>query len=220
MINDQISPAAGQAPRSFIIPGVDVDKGIAMTGGTADRYRQVLSMFCKDVEARLQMLRYYLFESMSSGNNMLPEKHISLFTTQVHAIKSASATIGAAELSAESTALETAAFAKELTFIHDNLPDFVEHLQELINHIRVSIDFKQEQSPETDLSEYHIIFNELTEAIKNKDIAGIDRIIEELNNKPIDTKTRDTLELISDQVLMTEFDSAIKTIEGLIHSIK
>jgi HPt (histidine-containing phosphotransfer) domain-containing protein len=224
------------------IQGIDTVKGIAMTGGTAEGYRQVLSMFRKDAEERVQKFRFFLYESMNNGK--FPEKHLASFTTQIHALKSASATIGAAETSDKADKLEGAAKKTELAFIQDNLPDFVEHLAELLKNIRAALDLGQEKlaaksggqkllgqifgkigaekphSAKVDPSEYFPLFTKLAEALRSKNVTDADRILDELNKMPLDPKTKEILEQISDQILMTEFESAIKTIKELIGSNK
>jgi len=224
------------------IQGIDTVKGIAMTGGTAEGYRQVLSMFRRDAEERVQKFRFFLYESMNNGK--FPEKHLASFITQIHALKSASAAIGAAETSDRADKLEGAAKNKELTFIQDNLPDFVEHLAELLKSIRSALGSGPEkaaarsggqgflgqifgkigadkpQSAKVNPSEYLSLFTKLAEALGSKNVTDADRILDELNKMPLDSKTKEILEHISDQILMTEFESAIKTIKGLIGSNK
>ncbi|MCL1814281.1 MAG: Hpt domain-containing protein [Treponema sp.] len=201
--------------KDLIIPGVDTIKGTAMTGGTAASYRKVLSMFCKDVEERLQRLRFFLFEGMRG--NKFPEKHLAAFTTQVHAMKSASGTLGAAEISMEAARLEDAGKTGDLNFVWDNLGGFVEHLTELSGNIRAVLETEPGEAvfpsnPMVDIS----IFNKLAEALKSQNISEIDRIMDELNGNILDSETKEILEQISDQVLMTEFESAIKTVNELI----
>ncbi|MDR0795069.1 MAG: response regulator, partial [Tannerella sp.] len=110
------------------ISGVNTQQGIAMTGGTAVGYRKVLSMFCKDAEKRLPVLQ------------TMPEvETLTGFITQVHALKSASASIGAAELSAEAEQLEAAGNEGDLAYIHDNLPGFAVRLAELAKNVRTAL---------------------------------------------------------------------------------
>jgi HPt (histidine-containing phosphotransfer) domain-containing protein len=220
------------------IKGIDTVKGVAMTGGTVEGYRQVLSMFRKDAEERVQKFRFFLYESTGSGK--FPEKHLASFITQIYALKSASATIGAAEISDKAGKLEGAAKNTELSFIQDNLPDFVEHLVELLKNIRSALESGQEkaavksgwhgflgkifgqektdkaQSAKAEISECFPLFNKLAEALGSQNVIYIDRILHELNKAPLDPKTKEILEQISDQVLMTEFESAIKTINEFI----
>jgi len=220
------------------INGIDTVKGVAMTGGTVEGYRQVLSMFRKDAEERVQKFRFFLYESM--GGDKFPEKHLASFVTQIRALKSASATIGAAETFDKADRLDVAAKNMELSFIQNSLPDFVEHLTELIKNIRSALESGQEkaavksggqrflgrifgkdkadkaQSAKVEISEYFPLFNKLAVALGSQKVAEIDRIFFELNKAPLDPKTKEILEQISDQVLMTEFESAIKTINAFI----
>jgi CheY-like chemotaxis protein len=218
------------------IAGIDTVKGIAMTGGTAEGYRKVLSMFRKDAEERVQKFRYFLYESMNGGK--FPEKHLASFITQIQALKSALATIGAAETSDKTTRLETAGRDRELSFIQDNLPDFVEHLTALIKNIRIALEapdkaaaksggqgfidkvFSKKNSSNLlsskDTSGYFPLFSKLADALGSKNVTYAEQVFDELNRVPLDPKTKEILEQISDQVLMTEFESAIKTINGFI----
>ena len=223
-----------------LINGMNTKKGIIMTGGTPESYRQVLSMFRKDAEERLQKFRFFLYEGLNSGTGKFPEKHLSSLTTQIQALKGASSTIGAEEISAEAARLETAGKDKDLTFIQDKLPDFVEHLSELVKNIRTAIEPKQgeteggsgghrsfmqrfgkQKSEKTQpvkisISEHLPVFQKLIEALKSQKVPEIEHILDELHQKVLNPKTKEVLEQISDQVLMTEFDSAIKTIDELI----
>ena len=115
------------APKSPlpIIPGVDVNQGIAMTGGTYEGYLEVLSLFCEDAEDRLVLLKTIPDETL-----------LSAFTTQVHSLKSVAASIGAANVSMVAALLEAAGQSGDIAFIQTNLKDFTEDLSELVNSIR------------------------------------------------------------------------------------
>ena len=200
------------------IPGVDTVKGISMTGGTIPAYRQVLSMFQKDAKERLQLLRFFIIESLSSGK--FSPKHIPSFTTQVHALRSASATMGAADLSAQAARLEEASIAGNMDYILEKLPDFTELLAELVDNIQKVLelpltngktkDAPADQSPGPE----HPLFSELDSALKSQKITEIERILSELSSKPLDGKTAEILEQISDQILMTEFNGALSILEN------
>jgi len=224
------------------IDGIDTVKGIAMTGGTAEGYRQVLSMFRRDAEERAQKFRFFLYESMGSGK--FPEKHLASFITQIQALKSASATIGAAESSEKAARLEGAGKDREIAFIQDNLPEYVEHLTALNKSIRAALQAGPNKSAAKSggqrflsrvftgekadgfqhakgaAPEYLPLFDKLTEALGSLNVTDTDRILEELNKMPLEAKVKEILEQISDQILMTEFESAKKTIREFIASIK
>jgi len=122
------SPPPIPTPSLPDIPGVDTAKGIAMTGGTITAYRKVLSLFCKDVEQRLPLLQ-----------NAPEADALPAFVTQVHSLKSASASIGAQEVSSMAAGLEAIGKAGDAAFIRESLPDFVKQLEELTKNIRVSL---------------------------------------------------------------------------------
>jgi len=175
-------------------------------------------MFCKDGLTRLQMLRLFIFESMSNADGRFPQKHLPSFITQVHALRSAAGAIGADEISAEAEALENAGKSADTVFIMEKLPDFIEHLDELTKNIHTVIDVKQRQSGKAETSACLPVFGLLSEALKTKNGADIDRYLEELGKTPLDSKLKEAYNEISDQILMAEYESAIQTIEKLTGS--
>jgi len=60
------------------------------------------------------------------------------------------------------------------------------------------------------------LFKELYDALKSQKISEIKRLLHTLDQQTQDTKLKEILEQVSDQVLMTEFDGAAKIVEELI----
>ena len=116
------------------ICGLDVPHGIAMTGGKESGYIAVLSMFCKDAENRLPLL-----QTQPSPDSL------TSFVIQVHALKSASYSIGAAKLSALAEDLLSAGKTRDFEVIQDKLPTFAEQLIELVNNIKSALKGSREQ---------------------------------------------------------------------------
>jgi signal transduction histidine kinase/DNA-binding NarL/FixJ family response regulator/HPt (histidine-containing phosphotransfer) domain-containing protein len=123
-------PAGGDFPadQGFFVAGLDTDRGIAMTGGSEEIYREVLEIYCQDVEQRLDFFK----------RPPAPDQ-TALFVTQVHALKSASATIGATALSEEAARLEAAGKQGDLAFIAEGLDHFREALVALTGGIRKAL---------------------------------------------------------------------------------
>ena len=120
------SPVLPAPSANFFIPGIDIKQGIAMSGGTESLYYEVLSTFRTDIEERLPLLQ------------TVPDKdNLRSFITSVHALKSASATIGAAEASTMAAELEKAGRAGDMTFIEKELPVFSKQLTVLAEGIRI-----------------------------------------------------------------------------------
>jgi CheY-like chemotaxis protein/HPt (histidine-containing phosphotransfer) domain-containing protein/anti-sigma regulatory factor (Ser/Thr protein kinase) len=129
------SDTSNYIPHSLIIPGVDVQKGITMTGGTEAGYRKILSVFCKVVEKRLPLL-----------TTIQTQETLHIFTIQVHSLKSGCATLGAAELSLEAAMLEDAGMNGDLVYIQKNLNGFTERLTKLAENIRSVLETAQTTS--------------------------------------------------------------------------
>ena len=204
------------------IPGVDTAQGIALTGGTIEGYYKVLTMFRKDADTRLRMLRFFLFGD-GGMSTVFPEKHLSSLLTHIQALKSASATLGAAELSKKAINLEAAAKSGDLSTVQSDLLDYVEDLTELTTNIRAALQLIPEHivtasnTEKEEDSDHLSLLLKLSETLKTKNVSEIDRILNELSLAALPQKTREILTLVSDQVLMTEFDIAIKTINEFLN---
>jgi CheY-like chemotaxis protein len=199
-----------------LIPGVDMEKGIAMTGGTLGAYREVLTMFRKDAQERLPLLQ------TAPNADALPT-----FVTQVHALKSASASIGAAELSAQATKLETAGKAGDIAFIQENLAVFIKCLSELSAGILSWEKTVKENNSEKqaaaggasgDLDHAKVIplLHELAQALKSQKGDVIDRILEQIAKQPLDTGVKTAMDKIADEVLIAEYEKALEILDNLL----
>jgi HPt (histidine-containing phosphotransfer) domain-containing protein len=145
----------------------------------------------------------------------MPEQDLSVFVTQVHALKGASASIGAAGISVEAAGLEAAGKTGDRAVIQKSLPGFTERLAELVDAINAALAIG-DQGSQPAVGQTTPLFNELAEALKNIETGGIDRILEKLKPLAMDSKTRAALDSISDHVLMFEFDKARETVETLL----
>jgi len=205
----KISAKADNENILFSISGVDTVKGISRTGGTVENYFAVLTMYRTDAEERLSILK-----------NIPDAASLSLFTTHVHALKSASASIGADNVSIKAAELEAAARAADFRLIGDKLNDFTADLEYLINGIHKIITLHNEQLAQTldknASSNFEPLLQELKSAlVSNKASSDIFIILDELNKIPLDLKTREVTEKIAFQVLMNEYNEALKIIDEL-----
>jgi HPt (histidine-containing phosphotransfer) domain-containing protein len=187
-----------------------------MTGGKIDLYRKVLSMFRKDAEDRLALLR-------------LPpeEPNLPLFIIHAHSLKSASASIGAAEVSALAARLEAAGKAADMAAIRAELPPFTERLAALAEEIERALtkDAGKTGGGRTAPGEtpnkgsgVSNLLRKLAAALEAKKQDAVDSILEELLRLKTDSKTRETLDRISDDVLMAEYGKALESLAKLKES--
>jgi signal transduction histidine kinase/CheY-like chemotaxis protein len=107
--------------------GVDVQAGIAGTGGTFKGYRELLGIYLQDADKRLKLF------GEPPGEDGLP-----FFAAQARTLKSASSAIGAGELSRLAAALESAGNAGDMDAIREALPGFYARLKALTEALRTA----------------------------------------------------------------------------------
>jgi HPt (histidine-containing phosphotransfer) domain-containing protein len=187
----------------IVIPGVDTAKGLAMTGGTEAGYRKVLAQFYKDAVERLPV-----FAVLPAGTGF------AALATQAHALKSAAGTIGAAEVSKEAAALEVAGKAGDLKAIGEILPGFREHLARLIEEIGNALKEGREEKEAPGRKGKEAVADTLSAlqaALETKNIKETDRLLEELE-QTTEAEMAEQITIISDKVLMGEYEKAIELI--------
>jgi len=116
--------AAAKAPAEIKIEGVDTAKGLEMMNGDAKIYLRILGVFHKGGRDKINEI-----------NSALEASDMRLYTTYVHGLKSALASIGATELSAAALALEMAGRGENREYIDERTPKFISGLESLLANI-------------------------------------------------------------------------------------
>jgi CheY-like chemotaxis protein len=191
------------------IEGLDAARGIAMTGGTLEGYVKVLKLYCRDAAERLEILR----ETPNEGN-------LALFSTQAHALKGASASIGAAEISRLAAELEDAGKRGDMKAIDGKINIFRTCLADLTARIRAALPAEntgdgRDESPVFDKS----LLARLKDALIEEDIGAVDSILESFAKMPLDADAEKTLSAVSDHVLMSELKEAAETVDRLLREV-
>ena len=125
--NKQIKETGVNVPEeiSFKILGLNTDKGIRNSGGVVDTYNKILSIYITDCGNRLdEMAKHH------------KEGNIKALTTCIHAIKGASANIGADEISHMAAEMENAGMIDDIHYIDANMCGFSDSLSFLLDNIR------------------------------------------------------------------------------------
>jgi CheY-like chemotaxis protein len=196
------SPAAGDGAGGLVVAGRVGQAGIAGTGGSERQYRNLLSIYCRDADSRLTELRAF------SGQ----ENDAPAFTIQVHALKSASASIGAMEVSRMAARLEEAGKNGDIPAISENLEPFCTGLTLLLDNIRAALRGAPVPGAQT-ASVGRTTLTRLREAMIRQDIGAVDKILEAVSTLSLDEPTKRFMEDISDLSLMSEFKKAVNTID-------
>jgi signal transduction histidine kinase/CheY-like chemotaxis protein len=220
VLPDADQGAEQNAPNApFMIDGLDTEKGLFMSGGTEANYRGVLEQYRRDADARLHFLTF--------AHAVIDLKH---FITQVHALKSASASVGATDVSEEAKALEDAGDRADMSFIRNHVDGFRDRLSRLCGRIdaalgAVSARARERNAPpdakgEETLSMADIapFLLQLKQAMTDEDVGACDRLLAELSDMPLDSAGVDTLAYLADMVLVSEFAEAARAIDDFLKS--
>jgi HPt (histidine-containing phosphotransfer) domain-containing protein len=193
------------------IPGVDVRKGIQMTGGTAENYIETLAIYYDDGQSKLGEIK-----------SCLDSYDLSLFVIHVHAIKSASASIGADGISAAAEALEMAGLRMDAKFIHTNVDRFLADLETLLKNIDEAlkqalkpVSSKPSQGP-ADMGAFRSELARLKAAFDAYDAAAINEASRNLQDFVHDPSLSEAIGKILQLKLTGEYEEAALLIDGFM----
>jgi signal transduction histidine kinase/FixJ family two-component response regulator/HPt (histidine-containing phosphotransfer) domain-containing protein len=190
------------------IRGVDVKKGVAMMGGNTEHYMQTISIFYKDCLQK--------FDEIESS---LEARDYHLYATYVHALKSTSATIGAASLSEEAKNLEAAGKCEDSEFIKQHNPGFIIKLKDLVSDINDALSMSKENEISVDVEVLRSELNRLKEALIAMDSFAINSAAKYLQEFTKSEEFGAGLEAILQNVLIGEYDETVPMIDKLVGSL-
>ena len=193
----------------FEMKGVDVNKGIMSTGGSIENYLETLEVFYEDGLNKIRELT----ESLDAGN-------INFYTIQIHALKSASASIGAIELSNAAKDLEMAGKQKDIKYIEKHNSVFISDLKSLLGGINSVLPARKEsikeKSVSVDRESLNLKLNELKNALEEFDAGKMHKTIEDIMKYDLADETSAAIRNISNNILIAEYDEALSQTESLM----
>jgi HPt (histidine-containing phosphotransfer) domain-containing protein len=142
------------------------------------------------------------------------EETMTAFITQVHALKSASASIGAAEVSRHAASLEALGRDGDIDKITSELPKFYACLSGIVAQIKEVISKYLEYNGESQSIDRDVL-SSLKDAVTAEDVGKADRIIASLSESA-DLRTGELLSKISDLLLMSDFREAEAEIDAMM----
>jgi CheY-like chemotaxis protein len=192
------------------IGGLDTAAGLTATGGTEKGYLKVLELYRRDAAERLKFLRDFAASP--------DEKSISLFITQVHALKSASTSVGATEISRLAAWLEQAGRSGELTIIREQLGQFCEKLSTMGDSIEAALAQFGSASGQGDLEceSLRRILHRLLETLQTEDLDGMDAALQAAQSLPLDKETRGEVFRVTELLLLADFEQAAEIVGALL----
>jgi len=194
------------------IEGVDTDKGIMLTGGTLEYYLETLETFHNDG-----------YERMDEIKKLLEEGNISMYITNVHALKSASANIGANNISEMAKNLELAAIEDDMDYVQNKNAVFLRAFEKLLKRIndelsKVNSESKKD-SVKMDSKKLKKLLEQLKTALESFDIDVINQSIDTLLRAALTKDVMTTVKDISKHILIVEYDEAIELIDKILTDI-
>ncbi|MCL1903881.1 MAG: ATP-binding protein [Oscillospiraceae bacterium] len=196
--NISVTKSVGIIQPSFRIEGVDVENGISMTGGDPNNYLKTLGIFRDDGLEKIDIIRRCI------ENDDLP-----LYATHIHALKSASASIGAAKLSNLARSLEVAAKNNDGEFVAKNTERFLEELTMLLESIKLAVQsvkvVKKESDGKVDTKLIAEKAAQLRQAIDVFDMETVETVMNQLRDNSNEEMDK-ILEEISNNILICEYD--------------
>ena len=192
----------------FEIPGVNTRKGVQHSGGALEDYHEILAIYAFDSEKRLaEMMKYY------------KEDDIKSLTICVHAVKSASANIGADNVSDMAAELESACKLGDISYVDTNLQPFLDALVTLLVNLRNYLkgvqreDQERNRPADNDLLKRSL--NEIETHMNNLDVDAVENLLNELNAYRWDSATFEWLNKMKSSISIFDYDGIAEAAEGL-----
>ncbi|MDR2603941.1 MAG: response regulator [Desulfovibrio sp.] len=232
--NDERQSAEDAEPSFPEIAGLHTAAGIARIGGSRRRYLDLLTVFRRDAQAAAPLLarepdaaspeaaggeRPARTPAEDSGQS--PDSSLRAFVTQVHALKSALAAVGADDLSQTAAVLEKAGRAGDIPVIREHLAPFREKLAALTERIGEVVAHASVGSPSGDGAEARgqEIDNDLSrlqKALETRDIDAADAALARLQAMPLPEALRDAVAATADCALEADFQKAADIVNALL----
>jgi CheY-like chemotaxis protein/nitrogen-specific signal transduction histidine kinase len=191
---------------------LDFEAGRAHCGGREETYRKLLRIFLTDAAKAREILA-----------TTLGEKNLRDYTIHVHAMKSASATVGAAGLSELAAGLEAAGREERTGPLETGTPRFLEELEAVSELARAYLEKagpgpKKKTGVKTsgDGPEIKDRLRALSKAFDEADTATINATLERLRKQKLDPTAEEALEKVSACYLDAEYEKAAGIIEELL----
>ena len=191
------------------VDGLDAGKGFRMSGGDADQYHETLELYCEDALTRIDKL-----------NQCLEKNDIELYITYIHALKSASANVGADKLASEAYDLEMAGLRRDMFFVTSYNERFINGLKAMIAGIRGALSAFAATCADTgaaiDSGQFIAELRILKCALDDMAAGAIDRSLAGLSDLARTGGERAAVKRLSKHVLMGEYGEAIALAEELL----
>lgn len=201
--------------QEICIKGIDTDEAARHYSGKIQEYRELLELYCLDGKRKLVLLR----ELWEKGD-------YRVYGIEAHALKSASANVGAMQISNSAKEHEKAVERGDTAFVDSNISQLLSDYKEQLEHIQkflkkdsnITVSAQKELEIERDA-----LLNKLREAVENIDNFQSKECaakIEKLLQYKLEPDTQSKLEEISEQLRLYEDEAAQRMLQELIDKLE
>jgi len=188
------------------IEGLDVEKGIALSGGNVEKYMKTLAIFLRDGSEKNEEIK-----------ECLKKDNLPLYVINVHALKSAAANIGANKLSEMAKVLEVAGSQEDLTFIQTHNAKLLSTLEQLMNNISETLKAgKQAERKPMDTEQLKAELAKLAEAMNDVNPRAIKAAVKAVQPYTQALDIGGAVESILQNTSVGKYDEAISMINDLL----
>ena len=212
--NDEPEKKAAPAEKpgdGIEIRGVNAERGIFLSGGKIEMYLETLAIFNKDGVKKIEEIK-----------SCLEKKDLKLFTIHIHAMKSATANIGADGLSGDARDLEEAGERGDLGYIEAHYAHFAKNLKLLLESISSVLAQKNDKgnkdSAGFDAGTIKEPLVTLRAALDALDAGIINDTIEDLKQKQLPDNLSAVISDIYEKILVCEYEEAASLIDTLLQN--
>lgn len=201
--------------QKVIIEGIDTDEVTVHYSGSVEEYNELLKLYCLDGRRKLKVLQELWEEQDYEG-----------YGIEVHALKSASANVGAMRLSSSAKEQEKAVNRGDLPFVDERAPKLLAEYDEQLRHIQDYLD-KNRKEESVAVNKKEIEQAELLqeaeaalESLENFQAKDCAHRIEEILKCRLEESTEAAFEKIKEQLTLYEDDAAEQMLRELIEQIR
>lgn len=197
-------------PTAFRIDGLDMDAAMQYYSGDEEGFFDLLQLYCMDGKRKTALLRE------------LVQSDLLNYQIEVHGLKSASANIGAMDVSAMARAQENAASQGDREFIDEQFPLLLAEYETLLENIgqflewRMQENGRKEKLPCLPVQELRKRTACALEELKHFQSQACAKIIEELLLHEMPEETTKRLLQIQEQLKLYEDDNAEELLSQLL----
>jgi len=189
------------------IEGVNTEKGVFFSGGTTNSFLETLAIYHRDG-----------LEKIKDINDCLDKGNLDLYTIHVHALKSASANIGAEALAEKAASLEQAGERQDMEYIEAHTTALLESLEATLHNIMNALVLRQDkiENGEYDVERLKSELAVLKNALGSFDAGTINKSVDTLGNIARSGRVKKQILDISEKILVGEYEEAMDIVEKLL----